>query len=207
MLTWIVLSLRVYGLLFSSFFVISTVTRKYDTLINFWVVGESGAICRSSADYRRKQESADYSSKQNCGKGKAVSLQPSLLEQADIGMKKPHSLLAMYASAVKQTCDHDWGRTLEKVDTWKFFKLRKQSSCRLVVEGWRHMSSCRFFMEEWRHIIWDMEETQIPKSRRAENPERKEKKTSPMNEFKLRDMVSLVKQIPKEKTCPRGKRQ
>ena len=51
-----------------------------------------------------------------------------------------------------------------------------------------------------------MEETQIPKSYCAENPERKEE-TSPLNEFKFRGMVSLVKWIPKEKTCPRGKRQ
>ena len=41
---------------------------------------------------------ADYSSKQNSRSGKAVSLQPSLLVQADIGMRKPNSLLAMYAS-------------------------------------------------------------------------------------------------------------
>ena len=51
-----------------------------------------------------------------------------------------------------------------------------------------------------------MEETQISKSCRAENPERKEK-TSPLNKFKLRGMVNLVKRIPKEKTCQRGKRQ
>ena len=46
------------------------------------------------------------------------------------------------------------------------------------------------------NIIWDIEETQIPKS---ENSEKKEK-TSPLNEFKLRGMVSFVKRIPKEKT-------
>ena len=34
---------------------------------------------------------------------------------------------------------------------------------------------------------------------------REKRKTSPLNEFKLRGMASLVKQIPKEKTCPRGK--
>ena len=43
--------------------------------------------------------SADYSSKQNSGSGRAVSLQPSLLVQADMGMRKPHSLLTMYVSA------------------------------------------------------------------------------------------------------------
>ena len=43
--------------------------------------------------------SADYSSNQNSGSGKAVSLQPSLLAQGDMGMRKPHSLLAMYSSA------------------------------------------------------------------------------------------------------------
>ena len=51
-----------------------------------------------------------------------------------------------------------------------------------------------------------MEETQIPKSWRAENTERKEE-AFPLNEFKLRVMVSLIKRIPKEKTSPRGKRQ
>ena len=36
---------------------------------------------------------------------------------------------------------------------------------------------------------------------------REKKKTSPLNEFKLRGLVSLIKWIPKEKTCPLGKRQ
>ena len=49
-----------------------------------------------------------------------------------------------------------------------------------------------------------MEETKIPKSCRAENTERKEEKNSPLNEFKLRGMMSLVKRIRKEKTFPRG---
>ena len=51
-----------------------------------------------------------------------------------------------------------------------------------------------------------MEETQIPKSCHAENTERKEK-ASPLNELRLLGMVSLVKRMPKEKPCPRGKRQ
>ena len=42
---------------------------------------------------------ADHSSKQNSGSGKAFSLQPSPLVQSDMGMRKPHLLLAMYASA------------------------------------------------------------------------------------------------------------
>ena len=50
-----------------------------------------------------------------------------------------------------------------------------------------------------------MEETQILKSCCTENTERKEE-TSPLNELGLRGMVNLVKRIPKEKTCPRGKR-
>ena len=36
---------------------------------------------------------------------------------------------------------------------------------------------------------------------------REKKKTSPLKEFKLRGMVSLIKRIPKEKTCPREKEQ
>ena len=51
-----------------------------------------------------------------------------------------------------------------------------------------------------------MEETKVPKSSRAENTESKEI-TSPLNELKFRGMVGLVKRIPKEKACPRGKRQ
>ena len=51
-----------------------------------------------------------------------------------------------------------------------------------------------------------MEETQIPKPCRAENAERKEKAYT-LNEPLLRSMVSPVKRIPKERTCPRGKRQ
>ena len=50
-----------------------------------------------------------------------------------------------------------------------------------------------------------MEETEIPKSCRAENAEKK--KAYHLNEPALRGMVSLVKRIPKEKTYPRGKRQ
>ena len=62
--------------------------RKYDTLIH------------SPADYSGKQESAEYSSKQNNGK-------------SDMGIGEAHSLLAMCASAEKQTFDHDCyrGRT------------------------------------------------------------------------------------------------
>ena len=51
-----------------------------------------------------------------------------------------------------------------------------------------------------------MEGTQIPKSCRA-GTLREKTKSSPLNEFKLLGMVSLVKRIPKENTCPRGKRQ
>ena len=80
------------------------VTRKYDTLIHSPGCGGR----RPAADYSGKQESADYSSKQNSGSGRAVSIQPSLLIQSDMGMGELHSLLAMYASVEKQTCDHDW---------------------------------------------------------------------------------------------------
>ena len=48
------------------------------------VVWEGGAARRPSADYSSKQKSAV--------ERKAVSLQPSLLVQADMGMRKTHSL-------------------------------------------------------------------------------------------------------------------
>ena len=40
-----------------------------------------------------------YNSKQNSGNETVVSLQHSLLVQADMGMRNPHSLLAMYVTA------------------------------------------------------------------------------------------------------------
>ena len=83
------------------------------------VVGEGGAARRLSADYSGQQESADYRSKQNSGSGRAASLQPSPLVQADMGMGEPHSLLAMYALVEKQTGAHDWywGRNGQKANT------------------------------------------------------------------------------------------
>ena len=57
------------------------------------------------------------SSKQNNGSGERPSLlHPSLSLQAEIGMGGPHSLLAMYESAEKQTPDHIWyrGRARQK---------------------------------------------------------------------------------------------
>ena len=49
--------------------------------------------------------------------------------------------------------------------------------------------SCLLFVEK-EDKIWDTKE-----------------KASPLNEPSLRGIVSLVKRIHKEKTCPRGKRQ
>ena len=81
----------------------------------------------------------------------------------------------------KADSDHDWciGINRQKANTWSFFNLRK-------------ITSCRLFVGERKHIIWDTKETQIPKSCRAENTERKEK-ASPLNEFALRGLVVLLK--------------
>ena len=49
-------------------------------------MGKGGAI---------RWPSADNSSKQNSGSGEAVSLPSSLLVPGDMGMRKPHSLLAL----------------------------------------------------------------------------------------------------------------
>ena len=65
-------------------------------------MGKGGATRRPSADYSRQQELAV--------EREAVSLQPSLLVQADMGMRKPHSQLAMYASA-------EWGRPATMIGT------------------------------------------------------------------------------------------
>ena len=54
-------------------------------------MGKGGAMHWPSDDYSSKQELAV--------EREAVSLQPSLLVQGDTGMRKPHSLLAMYVSA------------------------------------------------------------------------------------------------------------
>ena len=98
-------------------------------------MGKGSVARRSEADYSGKQESADYSSKQNSGSGWVVSLQPSLLEQADRDMRKPLSLLAIYGTAEEAD---------KKANTWWIFKLRKLVSCRLFVKGWRHIMSCHF---------------------------------------------------------------
>ena len=70
-----------------------------------------------ASDYSDKQESADYSSKQNNGKRGLLSLHLSL--QGNMAMGEYHSLIAMYVSAVKQTLDHDWyrGRNSQKRPT------------------------------------------------------------------------------------------
>ena len=64
-----------------------------------------------------RQESADDSSKQNNDRGEIPYLiHPSLSLQAEIGMEGPHSQLAMYVSAEKQTLDLIWyrGRARQK---------------------------------------------------------------------------------------------
>ena len=70
----------------------------------------------------------------------------------------------------------------QKANTWSFFKQQKLTSS--------------LFVGERRHIIWDTEETHIPKSCRAENTERKEK-ASPLNEFALRGLWASLNEIPK----------
>ena len=56
-----------------------------------------------------------------------------------------------------------------------------------------------------KNFIWDTEETQIPNA--AQWTLKEKKKLFLWMKLGLRGMVSLVKRIPKEKTCPRGKRQ
>ena len=72
------------------------VTRKYDTLIHSPGCGEGS--CDSlvvSKNYRIVEV------------GEAVSLPSSLLLLGDMSMGEPHSLLAIYASAERQICNHD----------------------------------------------------------------------------------------------------
>ena len=53
--------------------------------------------------------SDDDSSKQNWQRERpSLSLPPSLSLQGKIGMGETHSLLAMYVSEERQTCNHDW---------------------------------------------------------------------------------------------------
>ena len=60
------------------------VTRKYDTLIHSPGYGGKEVRLTGLADYSSKQELVM--------EREAVSLQPSPLVQADMGMRKPHSL-------------------------------------------------------------------------------------------------------------------
>ena len=125
------------------------------------------------ADWQLTIVASDYDSKQNSGSWWAVSLQPSLFEQAWENL----TLLAMYASATeKRTCDRDWywGRCRQKAKSWWIFQLRKLVSGRFFVERWRRIKSCRFYVGEWSNIICDMEETQILTACRTENPEKKD---------------------------------
>ena len=65
------------------------VTRTSDTIVLSRVLGKGAATCWPSTDYR---------SNQNRGGGRASSLQPSLLVQSNMGMRKLYSLLVMYVS-------------------------------------------------------------------------------------------------------------
>ena len=59
---------------------------------------------------------SNHSSKQNNGKRGHLSLPPSLSLQGDMSVGEPHSLIAMYVSAEKQTFNHDCcrGRARQK---------------------------------------------------------------------------------------------
>ena len=122
----------------------------------------------------------------------------------DMGMRELHSLLTMYALAERQTCDHDWywWRNHQNVNTWWIFKLRKLVSFLFI--HWRMKTHKKLLVVrcKTKSIILDMEESQIPKVMSRREHGEKRKKNSLLNQLKL-----LVKQIRKEKTFPRGKRQ
>ena len=86
-------------------------TRKYDTLIHF--PGYGRRELRLSGRQRTIVVSKNY---RIVEVGEAVYPSSSLSLQGDMGMGEPHSLLAMYVSAEKQTFDHDghWGRNRKK---------------------------------------------------------------------------------------------
>ena len=101
--------------------------RKYDILIHSPGYGERR--CDSLAQLTivvSKNQQTTVVSRIMEEEGPSL-FNPLYLVQADMGMGEPHSLLAIYASAEMQTCDHDWYGGI--------FKLRILSSCRLFVKG------------------------------------------------------------------------
>ena len=89
---------------------LTLVTGKYDTLI--YSPGYGGRRCYSLVI-------DDYGSKQELAEGPSL-FNPLYLVQGDVSMGEIHSLWAMYVSAEKQTCDHDWYWEIkgQKANTW-----------------------------------------------------------------------------------------
>ena len=167
-------------------------------------------------DNGSRQESADNSSKQNNGSRERPSLlHPSLSLQAEIGMGGPHSLLAMYVSAEKQTLDHIWYQGWARHKKHVNFQTTEISQLPFIHHRVRHIVSCRLVITGWRRIrnwlcLWKNQEHTLRYERNPNSkimPCREKKKLIIWMNSALRGMVSLVKRIPKQKTCPRGKEQ
>ena len=67
------------------------------------------------------------------------------------------------------------------------------------------MRNCLLLVKD-EDVSFGTEEDQF-QSQATQRTQRVKAKAFPLNEPALRGMVSLVKRIPKENTCPRGKRQ
>ena len=136
-------------------------------------------------------------------------------------MGEPYSLLAMNMSAEKQTFDHDWyrGRNRQKMaKTWwiflttdtsylQFFHHRLKTHRELPFSGQRVNTHNGLLFLCLRVKTCNLVYERNPNSKAILRKEPREKRKTSFEWTSLRGMVRLVKQIPKERTCPRGKRQ
>ena len=154
-------------------------------------------------------------------------LHPSPSLQGDVGMGGPHSLLAMYVSAERhmigteketakkgqhvvdfQTTEigylpfiHHRGKTHKEL-LFSRQQVRTHNVFPFIPQ--RHIRSCLCSLKnQQRNLGYERNQNSKMMPRR----ERREKKLILWMNSALRGMVSLVKRIPKEKTCPREKEQ
>ena len=118
-----------------------------------------------------------------------LSVPPSLSLQGDMGMGKPHSILAMYVSAEKQIGDHDWYQRRNRQDQHVVnFKtseisylpcsrqrMRTHNESPFIHHAVKTHNELPFSRQRVKSRHLGYKKIQIPKWCHAENPEIKEK--------------------------------